>query len=86
MPGSAEFYLGDLPIADKLYAWKIARPENCGDELYCREIGDSDCTHSLGEEDPIAFIFRAYLEPETQIGPATNEIIVDRVIKFTRKP
>jgi hypothetical protein len=25
------------------------------------------------------------LEPETQTGPAINEVIVDRVIKFTKK-
>jgi len=86
MSGSAEFYLGDLAIADKLYAWKIASSGNCSNDPYCQEIGNIDCTHGLGEEDPIAFVFRAYLEPETQIGPATNEVIVDRVIKFTRKP
>jgi len=86
MHGSAEFYLGDVPNADKLYAWKIARPGNCGAYETCREIGDSPCTQGVGEGDPIAFVFRAYLEPETQTGPAINEIIVDRVIKFTKQP
>jgi len=85
MPGSAEFYLGDVPNADKLYAWKIARPENCGPSETCREIEYSPCTQGVGEGDPIAFVFRAYLEPETQTGPAINEVIVDRVIKFTKK-
>ena len=90
MIGSAKSYLDpqdpqiDPATADKLYAWKIAR--NCDDidPPYCREIGVSPCTQGVGEGDPISFVFRAYLEPETQTGPAINEVIVDRVIKFTK--
>lgn len=89
MPGSVDSYLDsqiDSSTADKLYAWKIARPGSCSDDdPYCQEIVNDDCTNGVDDEDQIAFIFRAYLEPATAIGPATNEVIMDRVIKFTRK-
>ena len=89
MPGSARAYLGssmDAATEDMLYAWKIARPAGCtpGDTPFCREIDDS-CTGGVAMDEPMAIVFRAYLESSTKVGAAYGEIIIDRVLKFTPK-
>jgi hypothetical protein len=89
MVGSASSYLGlspDDPTANLLYAYVVARPGSCvGDPKFCREVG-YDCTSGVADQEPLALVFRAYLEPETKVGPAYCEIVIDRIIKFTPKP
>ena len=89
MVGSADSYLGlppNDPRANLLYAFVVARPEGCvGDPRYCIEVG-YDCASGVAEQDPLALVFRAYLEPRTEVGPAYAEIVIDRILKFTPKP
>jgi hypothetical protein len=89
MPGSAQYYIGssiDPATAEKLYAWKVARPGGCkaGDTPHCQVVG-YDCQDGVAADDPMALVFRAYLEPKTRAGAAYGEIIIDRIIKFTPK-
>ena len=87
MPGSAYSYLGssiNSATQDKLYALKVTRPGGCGgDYTYCREV-DYSCEGGIAADDPITLVSRAYLEPETMVGADYGEIIIDRVIKFTK--
>jgi hypothetical protein len=85
MVGSAQYYLGpdaDPATADKIYAFKIARPGGYSGESFCKEIGYG-CGTGIASDEDIALIFRAYLEPATKVGPAWGEIILDRILKFT---
>jgi len=88
MVGSASYYLGLSPfnpIANKLYAVVFARPGNCvGPPNHCLEVG-YDCVNGVGADEPMVLAFRAYLEPETNVGPAYSEIVIDRIIKFKPK-
>ncbi|MFZ2447246.1 MAG: hypothetical protein WAW37_12885 [Syntrophobacteraceae bacterium] len=83
--GSAADYIPQDSNVPFLYAWKAAR--NCGDDAKCLKIalpeGLPPCPVVNLNKD--LFVgFRAYLEPETAVGPATSEILYDRVIKFTK--
>jgi len=86
LAGSADRYdLGPYQHQARfLYVWKAARDCN----------GDPDClTISLppdiGDCPPVdldtdLFVaFRAYVEPETCVGPAWHEILYDQAIRFT---
>ncbi len=86
MEGSGQYYLGsavDPATADKLYAFKIVRPEGYapGEKFY-KEV-PYDCVGGIASDEPIMLCFRAYLEAATAVGPALSEIIFDRVLKFT---
>lgn len=89
MVGSARYYLGsnaDPATVDKIYAFKIARPGGCGGETdpsFCVEIG-YECGTGIAAEEGIAMVFRAYVEPETKVGPAWGEVVLDRILKFTQ--
>ncbi len=89
MAGSGRYFLTgtgiDPETADKLYAFKIARDGGCHgqtDGQYCIPIG-TDCENGIALDEPVAPVFRAYLEPATAVGPAWGEVILDRIIKFT---
>jgi hypothetical protein len=88
MEGSAQYYLGsgaDPATADKLFAFKIVRPEDYAPgEKFCKEV-PYDCVGGIASDEPIMLCFRAYLEPATAVGPALAEIIFDRILKFTPK-
>jgi hypothetical protein len=87
MVGSARYYLGsdvDQNTADKIYAFKIARPGGCGGTEPCKEVGYG-CGTGIASDEGIALIFRAYVEPSTAVGPALGEVILDRILKFTPK-
>ena len=91
MVGSARYYLGsnaDPTTVDKIYAFKIARPGGCAGETdpsFCVEIG-YECGMGIDAEEGIALVFRAYVEPETKVGPAWGEVVLDRILKFTQVP
>jgi len=68
-----------------LYAFVVARPGGCvGNPRFCIEVG-YDCETGVPEQEPLALVFRAYLERGTKAGPAYPEIVIDRILKFTPK-
>jgi hypothetical protein len=79
LPGTAAKYIRDNPNVDKLYAYKISR--NCNGEADCLEVPSDTCDRLPMQVFFLAF--RAYLEPGKGVGPAYNEIILDRAIKFS---
>ncbi|MGD9972289.1 MAG: hypothetical protein AB7S77_04445 [Desulfatirhabdiaceae bacterium] len=93
--GSADKYdLGEYAdLSPYLYVFKIAR--DCGDETNCLSLDTIPTTAGcylpngcpsidLGSE--LFLGFRAYVEPETGVGPYWYEILWDRAILFTPKP
>jgi len=83
--GSASDYIPTHPQADYLYAWKVSRHAN-GDP-HCVEVPfpeNSGDFHGVGPETPLFVAFRAYLEPGTKTGPAWQELVYDRVIRFSK--
>jgi hypothetical protein len=90
MQGSTAAFLagGGIPVnedgEDVLYAHKYARACDPNDPVTCTAIPASPCEERMPQNEFIV-AFRAYVEPETKVGPAYNELIYDRVIKFTPK-
>jgi hypothetical protein len=87
-PNTATPYLpsGD-PAADVMYAYRISR--NCAaGEANCKQLSAPEgCTRlTIDSSTVLGIIFRAYLEPATGVGPAMQEILYDRVIKFSPRP
>ena len=81
-PGSASVYLPGDPAADLLYAYKVSRSSG-KDEPYCLPL-KSPCPRLALDSSTLLGIFpRIYLEPATKVGPAMQEILYDRVIKFS---
>jgi hypothetical protein len=83
---SATTYLpsGD-PAVSKLYAYKVSR--DCGNEPNCVTLRVDNCPKlTLRDDTVLGFFFRMYLEPDTGVGPAMQEIVYDRVIKFSPRP
>jgi hypothetical protein len=79
--GTAEEYLPGNPAAKYLYVWKVARHSN-GDP-HCLEVPYNMGAYGI-DLNQTAFVgFRAYVEPQTKVGPSYTEIIYDRVIKFS---
>lgn len=81
--GSAEDYLPGHPLSGYLYAWKVSR-DSAGDP-HCLEIPVGPMHYGVALDEPIIVFFRTYLEPSTKVGPALNELVVDRVIHFHPK-
>lgn len=94
LSGSADRYdLGKYQAMSKyLYAFKVAR--NCGGlpATECLEVkqipvGDclfGDCCPRGSLDDDLFLGFRAYVEPETGVGPNWFEILWDRAIHFKK--
>jgi hypothetical protein len=82
--GSAEKLLPYNPLAKYLYVWKVAR-QSYDNEDNCLIVPTDDPALGIPLDKPMFVGFRAYVEPETQIGPAWQELIFDRVIKFSKK-
>lgn len=85
LAGSALDYVGaenpDVPHVDSFYTWKVAR--NCGADPRCTTVETGPCPGKTALETPLFIGFRAYVEPQTKIGPAFTEVLFDRVIKFS---
>jgi len=81
--GSAEEYIPGHPQAQYLYAWKIARSSN--GELHCLEIPVGPQRYGISADDKLILFSRAYLEKATKVGPSHNELVLDRVIRFSPK-
>ena len=80
MANSAQDYLPDADPA--LYAFQIARQLGSYSAPHCITIGDG-CETGIAAEEPVAPIFRAYLEPGKKVGPSRGEVVIDHVLKFT---
>ena len=80
MADSAQDYLAGANPA--LYAYQITRTGGCLTPQHCVELG-SDCGTGIAPNEPVAPVFRAYLEPGTKIGPSRGEVVVDHVLKFS---
>lgn len=86
LENSADQYLPGDPNANVMYAFKISR--SCADnDPFCMPVKQPDCASFTLEPDTLmGVIFRIYLEPRTNIGPAPPEILYDRLIKFSPNP
>jgi hypothetical protein len=81
--GSASQYLPNHPLADELYAYRIARA--CDGAPYCLEIASQQCPDGIAPGAYSAIAFRAYLEPSTATAPDPATMVLDRVIELTKK-
>lgn len=79
--GTADEYLPGNPAAKYLYVWKVARHSN-GDP-YCLEVPYGVGAYGIDLNQTAFMGFRAYVEPQTKVGPSYTEIVYDRVIKFS---
>jgi hypothetical protein len=85
--GGARALLGrDDPAAKSLYAVQISRRCNFG-SLVCLQVNAPEsCPRVTVDASTIlGVVFRVYLEPVTKVGPAVNELVYDRIIRFSRK-
>jgi hypothetical protein len=86
LPGTATGYLpaGD-PDAKLMYAYKVSR--SCGKgEPNCLPLSAPCELLTLDSSTVLGLYFRMYLEPATRVGAAMQEILYDRVIKFSPRP
>jgi len=81
--GSASDYVAGNADAKYLYAWKIARKSNS--DPHCLEVPVGPQRYGLSLDDRLILFFRAYLEKSTRVGPAHNELVMDRVLRFSPK-
>ena len=82
MAGTADEY---VPGADPaLYAYQIARAGGCITE-HCVSVGP-ECGTGIAPDEEVVPVFRAYLEPGTKIGPSRGEVLLDRILMFSRTP
>jgi hypothetical protein len=68
-----------------LYACKVAR--NCGNDPQCIQIELPEYLQPCAKVDLTEDLFvgfRAYLEPDTAVGPNPAELLYDQVIKFKK--
>ena len=72
-------YLPGNTNADKFYTYKVAR--DCGGDAHCMQVPTGLCPRAKMET--LYLVTRAYLEPGRKVGPAYNEIVLDRVVKFS---
>jgi len=79
--GSAEEYLPGNPLAKYLYVCKFAR-SGSPEKTYA-VVPTGPGVQGVGLNEPAFMGFRAYLEPSTKVGPASTELLYDRVIKFS---
>jgi hypothetical protein len=83
LAGTAWTYLAGDPAADLFYAYKISR--NCNGDPDCLPLSsDPECPPLVIDSDTIlGLIFRMYLEPATSVGAAQQEVLYDRILKFS---
>ena len=84
MAGSAGRY---LPRADAsaLYAVTVSRFQGAAPCLKVPLPTPGHALHGILPSEAMYLGFRAYLEPETMVGPAWQEMVFDRAILFARK-
>ncbi len=82
LKGSAERFLPDDSEVSLFYVWKIAR-KNPDNEDYCAVIPVSNYERITYNELFVAF--RAYIDPNLAVSAAYEEILLDKVIVFSKK-
>jgi hypothetical protein len=87
--GSASIYLDDSIDSNYLYAWKLGFQNGLfkGQYTAIPQVNThaeppAKPPYALYPADHLYLGFRAYVDPATKIGPAWNELIMDRVIVF----
>ncbi|WP_232287359.1 hypothetical protein [Anaeromyxobacter dehalogenans] len=87
LSGTAARFLppGD-PAAGLMYAYKISR--SCGGEANCLQVPSEDLVKKcrrldVGPDTVLGLLYRMYLEPATKSGAAMQEVLYDRLIKFS---
>ena len=79
---TARDYLPDEQSADLLFAYKVSR--NCNGEPNCMPLSAGDCPRlKINSGTVLGIGTRTYLEPATKVGPAMQEMLYGRVIKFS---
>lgn len=78
--GSASHYLPGHPMADQLYAYKLAR--DCNGDPYCLAVPQGTCPEGIDPGKLAVIAFRAYLEPATSTAPDPATLVRDGVIRF----
>jgi hypothetical protein len=78
LAGSAERYLPNHPASKYLYAYKFAR--DCRGEPFCFDVPTGERGVPLAMA--LNFIERPYLEPGTEIGPLTSQLLEPRALHF----
>lgn len=78
---SASRYIPDDADAPMLYAYTITRTNSS--EPYTMVVPEGPYLEGIPLEDEMWIGWRAYMEPETKVGPAYHEIIYDKVLVFT---
>ena len=81
--GSAEQYVSEDPFVSQLYAYKLNRVNST--EPFTMTVPTGPDLNGIPLDAKMRIGWRAYMEPETNSGPAYPELIYDRVIVFTPK-
>jgi len=87
--GSTVFLLPNDPNADKLYAIKVARTCLGNENIPCLEVPTGGCpvddlnNYGAAPDQELFLVVRAYVDPETGVGPSPDEIIFDQTIHLT---
>jgi hypothetical protein len=82
---TADPYLPGDPAADLMYVYKASR--NCGSGPKCLPLAIANCPRlTVDTNTLLGVIFRSYLEPATKVGPPMQEVLYDRIIKFSPRP
>jgi hypothetical protein len=81
LSGTAEEYLPGNPEAKYLYVWKVAR--NCSGDSHCLAIPWGLKAYGIELNQQAFVAFRGYLEKNRTIGSSYDEVLYDKVIKFS---
>jgi hypothetical protein len=81
--GTAEEYMPENSKAKYFYVWKVAR--NCTGDPHCLEIPWGVKAYGIELDQPAFVGFRGYLEKNMTVSSSYDEILYDRVIKFSSK-
>jgi hypothetical protein len=82
--GTADNYLTNEPDAGNFYVWFISRKPVPGlENVYI--VPGGAIPYGIPPEAPAFIGFRSYVEPKTGVGPVAQELVLDRVIHFTKK-
>jgi hypothetical protein len=82
--GTAREFLADSSLADSFYVWKFARTAIDAQTYVVSPDLNQDYT-GINYGALALMVFRSYVEPETKVGPAAAELIMDQTILFRPK-
>lgn len=79
--GGASRYIPDDPNAPMLYAYLITRTDST--EPFTVVVPQGPYLEGIPLDEEMWIGWRAYMEPETNVGPTYPELVYDKVIVFT---